>query len=49
MVRTLEGVTLLAGQLSAALGVGLAEPTEVEELRRRRLFAELMPKEKLRT
>lgn len=49
MVRTLEGVALLAGQLAAALGVDLAEPTEADELRRRRLFAELMPKEKLRT
>lgn len=49
MVRTLEGVTLLAGQLAAALGVDLVELTEVEGLRRRRLFAELMPKEKLRT
>ncbi len=44
MTRTLEGVAVLAGQLAAALGAGLAEPTEVEELRRRRLFAELMPK-----
>ena len=49
MVRTLEGVALLAGQLAAALGVDLAEPTEADELRRRRLFAELMPKEELRT
>ena len=44
MTRTLEGVAVLAGQLAAALGADLAEPTEVEELRRRRLFAELMPK-----
>lgn len=44
MTRTLEGMAVLAGQLAAALGAGLAEPTEVEELRRRRLFAELMPK-----
>lgn len=43
MVRTLPELGRLARQLARCLGVELAQPSEVELLRRERLFAELMP------
>ena len=43
VVRSLVGVELLARQLASALGVTLAEPDEIQALRRRRLYVQLMP------
>lgn len=42
-VRSLADVTLLARQIARLLDVELAETTPVQDLRRRRLFALLMP------
>lgn len=44
MVRSLAGVELLARQLACALGISLDAPDEICALRRRRLYAELMPR-----
>lgn len=42
--RSLAGVELLSRQLARALGVVLEIPDEIRALRRRRLYAELMPR-----
>lgn len=42
-VRTLSGMTLLASQVAHALGVELAETTPLQDLRRRKLYVQLMP------
>ena len=44
VVASLSGVELLARQLAELLGVSLETPTDVQALRRRRIFAMLMPK-----
>lgn len=41
---SLSGLSILARQLSCALGVDLAIPAPLQELRRRKLFSTLMPK-----
>lgn len=43
VVRSLADVELLARQLACALGTPLEEPSDVQALRRRRLYAQLMP------
>ena len=44
VIRSLAGVSLLARQLACALGCELAVPTPVQDLRRRKLYAQLMPR-----
>ena len=43
MVRSLPGLSLLARQVARALDVELPETTPLQELRRRKLFMQLMP------
>ena len=43
-VRSLAGIELLGRQLARALGVALEAPSEVETLRRARLYAEFIPR-----
>lgn len=43
-VKTVAGVTLLARQVAAALGVSLPEPSDLELVWRSRLLALLLPK-----
>lgn len=43
IIRTVSDVELLARQVATLLGVELDTPSEVQKLRRRRLFALLMP------
>ena len=45
-VRAPEGVVLLARQISHALGISLEPTTPLQELRRRKLYLELMPRTK---
>lgn len=42
-IRTLPELSLLARQLARVLGLELAEPTPLQELRRRKLYMQLMP------
>lgn len=44
LVESLQGMKLLAQQLAHALGVVLVEPSEMEMVRRRKLFIALMPR-----
>lgn len=43
-VRSLAGVELLARQLASAIGTELKAPSDIQALRRQRLFALLMPR-----
>lgn len=42
MVGTLSGLEMLARQLAARLGVTLEQPNDIQALRRRKIYAELM-------
>ena len=44
VLRSLPGLTLLSRQLARVLGVELEEPTPLQELRRRKLYMQLMPR-----
>ena len=44
MLRTLPGLTLLAHQLAPALGAELEPTTPLQDLRRRKLYLQLMPR-----